>query len=86
MPSSPRQQLADLLRDAGAGGSFSTRRTAPPGDLTIDVTGLGTILLPVTAAQAKQLRLLARPARYGKGEDTLVDLRVRDTGRCLVHG
>ena len=79
MPSSPRQQLADLLRDAGAGGSFSTRRTAPPGDLTIDVTGLGTILLPVTAAQAKQLRLLARPARYGKGEDTLVDLRVRDT-------
>ena len=79
MPSSPRQELADLLRDAGAGGSFSTRRTAPPGDLTIDVTGLGTILLPVTAAQAKQLRLLGRPARYGKGEDTLVDLRVRDT-------
>ncbi len=79
MPSSPRQQLADLLRDAGAGGSFSTRRTAPPGDLRIDVTGLGTILLPVTAAQAKQLRLLARPARYGKGKDTLVDLRVRDT-------
>ncbi len=35
--------------------------------------------LPVTAAQAKQLRLIARPARYGRGEDTLLDRRVRDT-------
>lgn len=79
MPGSPRQQLADLLQDARTGGSFSTRRTTPPGDLTIIVRGLGTIALPVTGSQAKQLRLLARPARYGTGEDTLLDRSVRDT-------
>lgn len=79
MPGSPRQQLADLLQDARTGGSFSTRRTAPPDDLTITVKGLGTIPLPVASAVAKQLRVLARPARYGNGENTLLDRNVRDT-------
>ncbi len=40
---------------------------------------MGPLRLPVTAAQAKELRLLARPACYGNGEDTLLDRRVRDT-------
>ena len=79
MPVSPRHQLADLLRDVRTGGSFSTRRTTPPDNLTIDVKGVGTIRLPVTAGQAKQLRMLARPARYGKGEETILDRAVRDT-------
>lgn len=39
----------------------------------------GALRLPVTAAQAKQLRLVARPAKYGQGEDTVFDRRVRDT-------
>lgn len=75
----PRQELADLLRDVRGGGSFSTRRTAPPGDLAIEVRDVGALRLPVTAAQAKQLRLVARPALYGKGTETLLDRRVRDT-------
>ena len=79
MPASPRHQLADFLKGARTGGSFATRRTASPTDLTITVEGIGTISLPVTAALAKKLRLLARPALYGKGEDTLLDRRVRDT-------
>ncbi len=79
MPASPRHQLADLLRDVSTGGSFSTRRTTPPDNLTIDVKGVGTIRLPVTAGQAKQLRMVARPARYGKGEETILDRAVRDT-------
>ncbi len=77
--STARQDLADLLRDVKGGGSFSTRRTAPIGDLSIEVRGVGPLRLPVPAAQAKDLRLIARPARYGKGEDTLLDRRVRDT-------
>ena len=75
----PRRDLADLLRDVVGGGSFSTRRTAPLGDLFIEVRGAGALRLPVTASQAKELRLLASPARYGKGEETLLDPRVRDT-------
>jgi hypothetical protein len=74
-----RRELADLLRDVRGGGSFSTRHTAPFDDLAIEVRGVGPIRLPVTVGQAKELRLVARPARYGKGEETLVDRRVRDT-------
>jgi hypothetical protein len=33
----------------------------------------------VTQAQAKRLCAVARPARYGRGEQTLLDRRVRDT-------
>lgn len=74
-----REQLADLLREARCRGSFATRRTAPAGELAIEVRGVGPVELPVSAAQAKELRLVARPARYGQGEDTVLDRRVRDT-------
>jgi hypothetical protein len=40
---------------------------------------MGELGFPVTAAQAKQLRLVARPAKYGHGEQTILDRRVRDT-------
>lgn len=79
MYSSVAEDLSALLRDVQGGGSFATRRTAPIGDLAIEVTGVGALTLPVTAAQAKQLRLVARPAKYGRGEETILDRRVRDT-------
>jgi len=81
-----REELADLLREVRSGGSFSTRRTAPVDDLSIEVRGVGPLGLPVTAAQAKELRLLARPAKYGHGEQTIVDRRVSIRGRFLVPG
>lgn len=40
---------------------------------------MGPLVLPVSTAQAKQLCGVGRPARYGRGEDTLQDSRVRDT-------
>jgi hypothetical protein len=79
MSDGPRQQLANVLRDVRGVGSFATRRTAPLGDLSIEVRDVGALRLPVTAAQGKQLRLVSRPARYGNGEDTLLDRQVRDT-------
>lgn len=41
--------------------------------------GLGRIRLPVSRSQAETFCRLARPARYGQGEKTLLDRRVRDT-------
>jgi predicted 2-oxoglutarate/Fe(II)-dependent dioxygenase YbiX len=76
---SPREELSTLLRNLRADGSFSTRRTAPAHDLALTVEGVGDLRLPVTAAQAKELRLVARPAKYGRGEATILDRRVRDT-------
>lgn len=74
-----RDELAELVADLRAEGSFATRRTAPAADLGIAVRGVGSIGLPVSAAQAKELRLVARPAKYGHGTDTVLDRRVRDT-------
>jgi hypothetical protein len=79
MKPSPRDDLSALLRSLRGGGSFSTRRTAPIDDLTVEVVGVGELGLPVSAAQAKQLRLVARPAKYGLGDQTILDRRVRDT-------
>jgi hypothetical protein len=62
-----------------AAGAFSARRTARPDDLRLEVRGVGPIALPVSVGQAKELCLMGRPARFGKGEQTLLDARVRDT-------
>ena len=74
-----REELAALLGRLRGDGSFATRRTAPAADLVIDVKGVGQLKLPVPASQAKELRLVARPAKYGHGEHTILDRRVRDT-------
>jgi hypothetical protein len=79
MTDSPRDRVAALLEGAAEPGAFSAARTAPVGDLQLEVRGVGPIRLPVPQAQARQLCLLGRPARYGRGEQTLLDRRVRDT-------
>ena len=79
MTLAPRHVLAGLLEGAGDGDAFSTRRTAPVKDLTIEVTGVGTLALPVPEAQVRQLIAIARPARFGRGEETLTDREIRDT-------
>lgn len=75
----PRMRLAQLLGARDNRSRFSAHRTAAPDDLSVDVDGVGLLELPVSAAQVKRLRSIARPARYGLGEQTLIDARVRDT-------
>jgi hypothetical protein len=74
-----RERLVAILAGAAGSEAFSASRTAPVGDLQLEVRGVGPIQLPVTQVQARQLCLLARPARYGRGERTLLDRGVRDT-------
>jgi hypothetical protein len=73
-----RDDLAVLLASA-APAAFSASRSAPTSDLQIEVRGVGPIGLPVSQAQARQLCRVARPARYGQGEHTILDRGVRDT-------
>jgi 2OG-Fe(II) oxygenase superfamily len=79
MSHSPRDRLAVLLAETTGPEAFSAARTAPTGDLQLEVRGVGPIKLPVSQAQARQLCLLGRPARYGQGERTVLDRGVRDT-------
>jgi hypothetical protein len=74
-----RQGLAALLGELEAPGSFSARQVAPPEDLQIEVRGVGQLRFPVPDEQARALCEIGRPARYGRGELTLLDRRVRDT-------
>lgn len=75
----PRRRLAALLAGVGEEGSPSASATAPTDGLRLEVRGLGPIRLPLSEAQAKKLCKLGRPARYGRGTETLVDPAVRDT-------
>ena len=47
----------------------------------LEVEGMGSIGLPLTAAQARALRRRCAQAPYGKGTETLVDTRVRRVWR-----
>ena len=79
MADTAHDRLAKLLAGASEPGAFSTARTAPVRDLHLEVRGVGPIRFPVSQAQARELCLLGRPARYGRAEQTLLDRNVRDT-------
>lgn len=74
-----RDRLACQLNKVTSAGSFSARRTAKAGDLLLEVRGVGPVEVPVSVDQAEQMCGLARPARFGRGEQTLLDPGVRDT-------
>jgi hypothetical protein len=71
-----RERLAALLGELNVPGSFSARKTAPVDDLHLEVRGIGRLSFPVPPEQATQLCEIARP---GRGEQTLLDRRLRDT-------
>ncbi len=72
------ERIAAALASTGAAGTFATRRTASADQLQLAVAGVGPIPLPLSAASARGLSKVARPARYGLREQTLLDRRVRD--------
>ena len=74
-----RERLAKLLDDAQASGGFSAQILAPADALQVEVDGVGAVHPPVRAPLAKKLIAVARPAMFGRGEQTLTDTTVRDT-------
>lgn len=79
----PRDRLAGLLGGAKAAGAFSARLEAPVAGLGLEVVGVGPVRLPLRASQVKRLIAVARPALFGRGEQTLSDTSVRDTCQIL---
>ena len=73
------EELHDLLGGSAARGPFAAHWRAPAGDLALEIRGVGPLRLPVPAATVRTLRSVARPARFGRGEETLLDRSVRDT-------
>ena len=79
MPVTPGERLARVLDGSQAPGAFSAQLSVPAGDVRLTVGGAGPVSFPVRAPQAKRMIASARPARFGRGEQTLTDLGVRDT-------
>ena len=75
----PRDRLAAALGGLASPGSFSAQRVAPADALSLEVKGFGKLTLPLSPADAQKLCELGRAARYGRGEQTLLDRQVRDT-------
>jgi hypothetical protein len=79
MTKTARERLARLFAGAQPAGSFSVQMLAPAQVLELEVSGVGPVRLPVRAPLAKKLIAVARPAMFGRGEQTLTDTGVRDT-------
>ncbi|MFF3878159.1 2OG-Fe(II) oxygenase [Streptomyces sp. NPDC001978] len=79
MAKTARERLAELLGGSAPTGSFSAQLSAPADLLHLVVSGVGPVRLPLRAPLAKKLIAVARPAKFGRGEETLADAGVRDT-------
>ena len=80
-------EVVDVLAGVGAAGRFATRVVVDASRMWLSVKGAGRIGLPVSSVAAAALIRVAKPAKYGKGTQTLHDRRVRDTwvvARSLV--
>ena len=73
-----RDRLGRMLRGEDT-SAFSVELKARPDDLALEVEGLGAVKFPVTAVSARKLIERGRPARFGRGEETVTDPGVRDT-------
>ncbi|MEZ5085911.1 MAG: 2OG-Fe(II) oxygenase [Tessaracoccus sp.] len=79
MAKTPREKLSQLLLGSDQTTSHSASVTLPADRLVLSIEGIGRVGLPINAPQAKKLVAAARPAHFGKGEETLLDASVRDT-------
>jgi predicted 2-oxoglutarate/Fe(II)-dependent dioxygenase YbiX len=84
MVTAARDRLARTLR-GGAETAVSVGFTAGTNDLSLAVEGFGPVRFPVTPAKARKLASLGQPARFGRREQTLTDLDVRDTWEIPKH-
>jgi predicted 2-oxoglutarate/Fe(II)-dependent dioxygenase YbiX len=84
MATAARDRLARTLR-GDAQTAFSVELTAGTDDLSLAVDGFGPVKFPVTPAKARKLLGLGRPARFGRGEQTVTDPDVRDTWEIPKH-
>lgn len=72
-----REALEELLESLGESAAFAAAGSLTPVLPGLEVEGIGPIGCPVTPTDAKRLIAAAAPAPYGRGEETIVDPKVR---------
>ncbi len=79
MASVVRDRLVALVTAQDESPSSVQLAAKPSTALRLHVEDVGAIELPVTEAQSARLLSLGRPARFGRGAETMTDAAVRDT-------
>ncbi|MBF8301410.1 MAG: hypothetical protein HW394_1780, partial [Acidobacteria bacterium] len=69
--------LAETLAVVKRPGDFCTFGSLEAPMPRLDIEGVGTVSFPIPATQARQIIRRAVLAPYGRGQDTIVDTRVR---------
>ncbi len=72
-----REGLVKLLDSLGESAQYAACGSLPPVLPGLEVEGVGTVGMPLSAADAKRLIAAAEQAPYGRGEETIVDKKVR---------
>lgn len=71
--------VEDVLGRIGRSGAFAVKIDAKAEDLRLDVAGVGRVAFPISKAKAAALCRVAKPARHGFKDQTVLDTTVRDT-------
>lgn len=71
--------VADVLGRIGRSGAFAVKLDANADVLQLEVTGVGRVGFPVSKSKALALCRVAKPARHGFKDQTVLDTTVRDT-------
>jgi hypothetical protein len=79
--STVQQRLLDALSQIDRPGSFCAGGSAPAVLPGLEVEGFGAVGMPLTSTQAEELKKHCEQAPYGKGEETVVDTKVRRVWR-----
>jgi hypothetical protein len=72
-------EVTAALAAIEAEGAFATELKCGSDDLHIEVKGVGPIHFPISVATARKLCAVARAAPFGRRDETLHDVSVRDT-------
>ena len=71
------KQLLQVLDSLDESPQFCISGSLSPILPGLEVKGVGTVGLPISASKARELIEQASQAPYGRGEDTIVDTKVR---------
>jgi hypothetical protein len=71
--------VEDVLGRIGRSGAFAVKLDAKAEDLRLEVTGVGRVAFPISKTSAAALCRVAKPARHGFKDQTVLDTAVRDT-------
>ena len=74
-----KSQLCNSLEQVSSAMSFASSGPCPTENPGIWILGVGLIGLPLSERDADLISKVTHPAPYGMGQDTIVDLTVRNT-------